>query len=398
MKRSLFVNKIIVFVFSFLLIIIAGWPSAYAEGSTGSYGSASVSSVSSVSAVKKPDEMKVHFIDVGQGDSTLITCGGEAMLIDAGDTDKGTAVQLYLKKQKVTRLKYLVLTHPDSDHIGGAPVIITKFSVGTAYVSDYTKTNKVYENLMQAFKYRELKPVVPKVGSSCSLGTAEITFLAPVNKYDNPNDSSIALIIQDGEKRFLFTGDAGEAAEKDIVDTGIDISADVYQVGHHGSRYSSGSTLLDAVNPTDAVISCGKGNSYGHPHSETLNKFREAGIDVYRTDEEGTIIATTDGSRIRWNVPASVTWQAGEPEGTGSGSEKNTGAGAADSSSSVTSAAAAAVTPSGTSYVVNTNTGKFHLPSCSSVDQMSPVNRKDVTCSREELIKEGYVPCKRCNP
>ena len=332
------------------------------------------------------EEMTVDFIDVGQGDSTLITCGGESMLIDAGDTDKGTTVQLYLSKHKVKELKYLVLTHPDSDHIGGAPVIITKFSIGKAYVSNFTKTNRIYENLMQAFEYKDLKPAVPESGSICTLGTATITFLAPNKVYDNPNDSSVALIIKDGNKKFLFTGDAESDAEKDIIATGIDISADVYQVGHHGSKTSSSQALLDAVNPSAAVISCGEGNKYGHPDAETLSRFRAAGIEVYRTDEEGSIEATTDGKTIKWNVPSSTTWQAGEA------------AGSATVTAPAASSTASAAPTAGTTYVVNKNSKKFHLPTCSSVTKISAKNRMDVTCSRDELLSQGYVPCKICNP
>lgn len=334
--------------------------------------------------------MTVNFIDVGQGDSTLITCGGESMLIDAGDTDKGTTVQLYLKKQGVKTLKYLVLTHPDSDHIGGAPVIITKYNIGSAYVSNFKKTTKAYDNVVQAFKYKSITPTTPKVGSQVTLGTATITFLAPNRTYDTPNNSSIALLVQDGSKRFLFTGDAEEKAESDIVDTGINIKADVYQVGHHGSSTASSDKLLNAVQPTAAVISCGEGNKYGHPHSETLTKFRSRGIATYRTDEEGSIVAVTDGKTISWSVPASTTWQAGEK----TGSSKTTTASAVTKSSKSTTASS----ESSTGYVLNTNTKKFHLPTCSSVSKMSSKNKKESTESREQLISEGYKPCGICKP
>ena len=334
--------------------------------------------------------MTVNFIDVGQGDSTLITCGGESMLIDAGDTDKGTTVQLYLKKQGVKALKYLVLTHPDSDHIGGAPVIITKFNIGSAYVSNFKKTTKTYDKVVQAFKYKSITPTTPKVGSQVTLGTATVTFLAPNRIYDTPNNSSIALLVQDGSKRFLFTGDAEEEAESDIVDTGINIKADVYQVGHHGSSTASSDKLLDAVQPTAAVISCGEGNKYGHPHSETLTKFRSRGIATYRTDEEGSIVAVTDGKTISWSVPASTTWQAGEKTES---STKTTAAAASKKSAKSSTKAS-----SGTEYILNTNTKKFHLPTCSSVSKMSEKNKQESVESREQLISEGYQPCKICNP
>ena len=373
-----------------------------------------------------PDTMEVHFIDVGQGDSTLIICGEHAMLIDAGDDTKGTAIQNYLQKRKIKKLDYLILTHPDADHIGGAPVIITKFDIDKVFVSNYEKDTKTYQKLIQALDDKRLKYTTPGVGSQYTLGTASITILAPNDKYDNPNDASIALIVKNGSNKFLFTGDAGEDAEKDILGNRISITADVYKVGHHGSKYSTSKDFFKAVQPTYAVISCSEDNSYGHPHAETLNTLRKNGVKVYRTDEEGTIIATADGKKITFNVPASETWKAGESTQNSTTSEtsqstknkttttqkaddsaKGTGDSAANeqNTSNDTSAAVqepqkdtAPSQPVGITYVLNKNTQKFHKPGCSSVDTIKPKNREDTTMSRDEVIAAGYVPCKRCNP
>lgn len=375
-------------------------------------GTVSTAPVTALAAPKKADEMKVHFMDVGQGDSTLITCGGHSMLIDAGDDSKGTAIQNYLKKQKVDQLDYLVLTHPDADHIGGAPVVITKFDIKKVFVSNFEKDNKTYQKLIQALDDKNLKYATPKVGFQFSLGTAKITILAPNDEYDNPNDASIALIIQNGSNKFLFTGDASEDAENDILDNDIDISADVYKVGHHGSKYSTSEDFFRAVSPTYAVISCGEENSYGHPHAETLNTLRMNGVDVFRTDEDGTIIATCDGEEITFNVPASQTWKPGEPtkvkeeKAVGSVEEKS---GLNDSSSqeSVTQneeAPAAVEEPSKEvnnaettelTYILNVKTKKFHKPSCSF---LPTTNRQDSSESRDSILAQGYVPCKKCNP
>lgn len=319
-----------------------------------------------------PDPMEVHFMDVGQGDATLVTCGGHAMLIDTGDDTKGTAIQNYLQKQKITKLDYLILTHPDADHIGGAPVIITKFNIDRVFVSNFEKDNETYRKLIQSLDDKQITLLTPKVNSIYTLGTASITILAPDREYDNPNDASIAFLLKNGTRSFLFTGDAGEEAEQDLLKTGIDISADLYKVGHHGSKYSTSKEFFKAVDPFYAVISCGEGNSYGHPHAETLNTLRAAGVMVYRTDEEGTIIASTDGRSISFNVPASESWKAGEQAGSG--------------------------TPSVTvkpAYVLNTKTKKFHRPSC---DSLPTVNRQDSSESRESIITQGYSPCKKCNP
>lgn len=417
-----------------------------------------------------PKPMEVHFLDVGQGDCTLVTCDGHAMLIDAGDDTKGTAIQNYLKKQKIKSLDYLILTHPDTDHIGGAPVIITKFEIGKVFVSNFEKDNTTYRKLIQALDDKNLKPTTPAVKSKYKLGTAEFTILAPNETYNTPNDSSIALLLKNGKNSFLFTGDAEATAEMDILANGIDLSADVYKVGHHGSRSSTSKKFFKAVDPDYAVISCGEGNSYGHPHAETLNTLRTNGVSVYRTDEEGAIIATADGKAISFNVPPSETWKAGEP--TGSSAKNNSGgktsaaestakAGTKSSGKTTSSAASPKNNTSGKqpesstptaetptpapqpessvpaqsessapaapqpensapapqedstpavaqpapeppapatteiTYILNTKTKKFHRTSCNS---LPTVNRLDSSESRDSIIAQGYVPCKRCNP
>ena len=344
-----------------------------------------------------PGTMEVHFLDVGQGNSTLITCDGHSMLIDAGEDSKGTLIQNYLNKQKVESLDYLVLTHPDSDHIGGAPVIISKFKINKVFVSNYEKDNKTYQKLIQSLDNKRLKSVTPDVGAQYTLGKATITFLAPNDEYDNPNDSSVALLVQNGENRFLFTGDAQEAAEKDILATGLDISADVYLAGHHGSRTSTCEDFFEAVNPSCAVISCEEGNSYGHPHAQTLNTFRTNRVKVYRTDEDGTGQTSSAGT----SAPSKSSGDAPVSDGLA-----DAPAGDADTApqpqireeappASETLQEPQSQEPQGLTYVLNVKTKKFHLPSCSS---LPTTNRQDSTDSRDTILSQGYVPCKRCNP
>lgn len=341
---------------------------------------------STISRAVERDSMEVHFIDVGQGDSTLITCGEHAMLIDAGDDSKGTAIQNYLQKRKITKLDYLILTHPDADHIGGAPVIVTKFDIDKVFMSNYEKDNKTYRKLIQALDDKRMQYVTPETGSHYSLGRASFTVLAPNDEYDNPNDASIALLVKNGSTKFLFTGDAGQEAEEDILDTGIPIAADVYKVGHHGSKYSTSKDFFRAVRPDYAVISCAEDNSYGHPHAETLNTLRTNRVKVYRTDEAGTIVAVSDGRNITFSVPESDTWKAGKP------------ADSSDTSIKESPKSDAETQKDNITYVINKNTQKFHLPDCSSVGTIREKNREDTTQSREEVIRAGYVPCKRCKP
>lgn len=338
------------------------------------------------------DVMEVHFIDVGQGAATLVICGDAAMLIDAGDDTKGTAIQNYLNKQGITRLDYLILTHPDADHIGSAPVVITKYDIDRVFMSNFEKDNQTYRKLIQALDDKRLSWSTPEIGSSYTLGSATITIAGPVEQYEDPNNASIVFLLQHGENRFLFSGDAEEEAEKDIVAAHADLAADVYQAGHHGSRTSSTIAWMQAVNPTYAVISCEEGNRYGHPHAEVLNRFRERGILVFRTDEQGSIVAASDGTAITWNCAPSDTWQAGEPAGSDAVGQQ-----AAEQTeitqSQQTVAEGEAVQE--LTYVLNIKTKKFHKPECS---YLPTTNRLDASSGREEIVAQGYDPCKKCNP
>lgn len=337
-------------------------------------------------AAKAPDTSKpegtleVHYIDVGQGDATLIKCGSHAMLIDGGNNNKGTTVQLYLKKQGVESLDYVIGTHPDADHIGGLDVIVYKYNCDTVIMPDYEKDTKTYQELVDVIHDKNMKITYPVVGEQYALGEAKFTIIAPnSNSYGgNANDYSVAILLEYGKNRFLFTGDAEEASETEMLSNGIELSADVYKVAHHGSRSASTQEFLNAVRPKYAVISCGEGNSYGHPHAEVLNRLRSMGVEVFRTDEQGSIIASSDGENITWNCSATESWQSGEQ--TESDREN---------SDNVTEQ---------TTYVLNTNTKKFHRETCGSVSQIKEENFQKVQMSREELEQSGYSPCKNCNP
>ncbi len=246
--------------------------------------------------------LEIHYIDVGQGDAALIKCGDAAMLIDAGDNSQGMNVRSYLEAQGVKKLDYVIGTHPDSDHIGGLDVVIYNFQCETILMPDEKKDTKTYDDVIQTIENRHYKITLPQVGRTYELGEAEFTIIAPNDNYDDANNESIGLILKHGENSFLFTGDAEEEAELDILDNKIDIEADVYKAGHHGSRTSSCDELLAEVEPEVVVISCGEDNSYGHPHAAILNYCLSNKIPIYRTDKQGTIVAKSDGKSITWNM------------------------------------------------------------------------------------------------
>lgn len=344
-----------------------------------------------VKAAGGNNRLEVHFMDVGQGDATLIMTDGHAMLIDAGNNGKGTAVQNYLQKQGIKKLDYVIGTHPDADHIGGLDVIIYKFDCGKVLLPDYQKNTKTYDEVEDTLKAKSYRAAHPAAGDTYQLGDAVFTVTAPADKkFDNANDYSIAVRLEYGKNAFLFVGDAEEDSENEMLKSKQDISADVYKVSHHGSKTGTSEEFLEKVDPKYAVISCGEDNSYGHPHAEVLNLLRREGVQVFRTDEQGTIVAVSDGRKITWNMSPDDSWKAGEPKGT---------AGDQDSGSpgAVQKAEKKAAGPrSVDGYILNTSTKKIHRPSCSSVKKMAEKNKKETDKEIEELKKDGYSPCKKC--
>ena len=333
-------------------------------------------------------ELRVSFIDVGQGDSEFIELpNGETLLIDAGTNETGADVVNYIESLGYSSIDYVVGTHPHEDHIGGLDDVIRTFDVESVYMPKVTADTKTFEDVLDAVDEKGLTINTAKAGVSLVDGEdLSVKMLAPVlDEYDNTNDYSAVIKVAYGDTSFLFTGDAEEYAE-DLI-TG-DVSADVLKVGHHGSSTSTGEAFLQRVSPSYAVISCGLGNSYGHPHTETIEKL--GGIPVFRTDEMGTIVATSDGSEISFRtLGKSDTGNAAQPEAP---QETDTTASPGYDEGSVSEGLDIS-----DGYILNTNSKKIHLPDCSAVDNMSDSN-KAYTDDYDQAISEGYTPCKICNP
>ena len=244
------------------------------------------------------DGLYVHYIDVGQGDSELVCCNGEYMLIDAGEPGASDAVLEYLDALGIDKLDYLVCTHGHSDHCGGLDAVVESLEVETVFTSPYTGDSASYEIFTDAVYDAGLELTVPELGESYSLGEARFSFLGPLEDYDNTNDDSLVIRLEYGDTSFLFTGDMTAKAEKDLINDGARLRCDVLKVGHHGSSGSSCYQFLYEAQPSIGVISCENGNRYGHPHEETLSRLHDADVTVFRTDLEGSIVIFSDGMKV----------------------------------------------------------------------------------------------------
>lgn len=248
-------------------------------------------------------ELEVYFVDVGQADSILIRNKNESMLIDAGNNEDGELLVNYFKSLNINSFKYLVGTHPHEDHIGGLDNIINNFSIDNIFLPDAITTTLTFTEVLDAIEKNNMSYTVPNIGDKFVLGDATIEVIYTGIDKGDLNNTSIVLRIDYGDTSFLFTGDATSITEKLILSKNIDV--DVLKVGHHGSKYSSTDSFLTRTSPEYAIISVGNPNTYGHPNSETLNKFADRNIQVHRTDQEGTILMTTDGDKI--NITNIVT-------------------------------------------------------------------------------------------
>lgn len=264
-----------------------------------------LSFVPTTSAATK--KMVVHFIDVGQGDSTLIqTPNGENILIDAGNKAKGDQVVTYLKKQKVKSIDIMIATHPDADHLGGLDEVLDAFVVKNIYAPKVSHTTQAYKDFLNAVK-REKKTIkTAKTGVTLALKDKSIQtkFIAPVKDYakSDLNNWSAVLHIKYNKNSFLFTGDAEEKAEKDMIAKKVLSKVDVLKVGHHGASEATTKEFLNIVKPKYAVISVGKGNRYKHPKTDTLSRLKAVKAKVYRTDNNGSVKITSTGTKISVSV------------------------------------------------------------------------------------------------
>ena len=351
-------------------------------------------------------EMKVHFLDVGQGLSILVQSEGKNMIYDGGDRKTSRFVVSYLKEQGVKKIDYLISSHYDADHMAGLIGCLKAFDVKNVISSNYVHTSKLYKSFVKAVKDDGLKMKHPAVGKKYSFGSGSFEILAPeVIDKKGSNNNSVAIKLVNGENSFVFTGDAEHESEAMMSGSGIDLSCDVLVPGHHGSATATSWDFLQKTVPEYAVLSCGQNNKYGHPDKDTMDKLKSMEIQVYRTDKQGTITVTSDGKNLNWSASPCNDYTPGDESDQGTQSAaatQNNQTSAATQSiqnqktqeqqSAATGASAASQQAAGEKVWVSATGSKYHKTNhCGS---MNPNTAKEET--RAEAEAQGLEPCKKC--
>lgn len=252
--------------------------------------------------VNPDSSFSVYYLDVGQGDCTIIKSNDTVMMIDTSTEARTDDIYEAMQSLNLEKIDYLVITHQHDDHMGSATNILNRYEVKNIIMPKLSDINMVttfaYEELLQTIANKQVNAIPATVGSNFMLGDANVTIFSPSQQDEDLNNMSIVLKVVYGETSFLFQGDAERKVENQLLSSDFDLSADVIKLGHHGSNTSSTDKYLKAVNPQYAIISCAADNSYGHPHNEVINRLKKYNIDFYITALTGDITITSDGKNL----------------------------------------------------------------------------------------------------
>lgn len=340
--------------------------------------------VSETQAGNGQGEMSVTYLDVGQGNAVVVRSKEQTMLIDGGPRESSSFVVSYLKELGIRQLDYMVISHFDEDHLAGAIGALHNFSVGTLITADYAADSSIYDSYKEIVEEKGYEAVHPSLGDTFSLGSGSFRIISPVSYgHEDENQDSVGIILENGADRFFIGGDIGLEGEKEILEAGVDIQADVMLMNHHGSHVSR--EFFQEVAPSWAVISCGEGNSYGHPRQDTVELIQEFQVPLFRTDKQGTVTALSKGRGITFDQDPCNDYTPGE---SSRDEDENT--------PEKTRAELSNSTRETCDFILNIHTKKIHLPDCSSVNAMDEDNMAFYKGEKDVLLQQGYTPCGNC--
>ena len=321
----------------------------------------------------------LQMLDVGQGLCLLIESDGHYMMYDGGGRDHSSFVVSYLTKQiGIDHIDLMIASHYDEDHIAGLIGVMNTMPVDQVLCPDYSRDTQIYQSFMDTATEKDISLIHPSDHDRFDLGDAKIEIVsdgAIISESDN--DHAIACTITYGKTKIIVTGDCEEAAELAMINDGQSIRSDIYVAGHHGSATSSSEAFLQSVSPKDVLISCGAGNTYGHPAESMLERIASVNADIYRTDKQGTIILHADKKSYWFDQEPCEDWTPGVY---------------------VEQTKEAPVNASEYKYILNTNSKLIHKPDCDSVLKMSEKNKEYTNTDINRLEEAGYRPCHNCNP
>lgn len=339
---------------------------------------------------ENPSILSITYLNVGQGNSVFIECDDHYMLIDGGTSDQSSKIYSFLEKKDIEKLDFVVATNTNEENVGGLAVALKEYDCDTVLAPTNEVANDAYANLV---KYAEKSVTVPKVNDTYTLGDAKISVLACVSKIDATQP--LILQIQHFDTKYLFASDVKTEEESALCKQyGDALKSDVLFIGNHGSSVSSSDAFLDIVEPKIAIISVDGNDGSGLPGSKVLDALHQRNIDLYRTDCNGDIKLVSDGKSINISTAKKANLDqllmpgfVPTPEPTPTPTPEPTPEPVVEEQQ-----------PIEQHYIINTNTGKFHYPTCRSINRMKEKNKLEFTGTRDDVLARGYSPCMICNP
>lgn len=348
---------------------------------------------------ERPSILSITYLNVGQGNSVFIECDDHYMLIDGGASDQSSKIHSFLEKKDIEKLHLVVATNTKEENVGGLAAALKEYDCDMVLAPTNEAANEAYAKFLEYTEKNSKSVTVPKVNDTYTLGDAKISVLACASKIDAAQ--SIILQIQHFDTKYLFSSDVKTEEEGALCKRyGEALKSDVLFIGNHGSSISSSDAFLDTVNPKIAILSVDGNDGSGLPESKVLDALHQRNIDLYRTDFNGDIKLLSDGKSINISTTKKANLNqlltpgfipTPTPEPTPTPTPKPT-------STPTPEPVVEEQKPIEQYYIINTNTGKFHYPTCRSIKRMKDKNKLEFTGTRDDVLARGYSPCMICNP